>query len=122
MCPAGLAAGAAAPRRARRATDAALPNEAAPGRRLTAAELTPHVRLERREDPGGAATGALFLGVDGRVARDAFALATARSAGFTLRGSLNVVFTGAIAGAIGGVLLAVIERFLPQRLWLRECC
>ena len=49
----------------------------------------------------------------------AFALATARSAGFTLRGSLNVVFAGAIAGAIGGLLLAVVERFLPQRPSLR---
>jgi len=67
----------------------------------------------------GAATGALCLGVGGRLAMHAFALATARSGGFTLRGSLNVVFAGAIAGAIGAVLLAAIERFLTQRLWLR---
>jgi hypothetical protein len=49
----------------------------------------------------------------------AFALSTARSAVFTLPGSLNVVFAGAIAGAIGGLLLAVTERFMPERLWLR---
>ena len=49
----------------------------------------------------------------------AFALATVRSAGFTVRGSLNVVFAGAIAGAIGGLLLAAVERFLTPRLWLR---
>ena len=67
----------------------------------------------------GAASGALFLGVGGRLAMHAFALATARSAGFTVRGSLNVVFAGAIAGAIGGLLLVVIERFLPQRSRLR---
>jgi len=67
----------------------------------------------------GAASGALFLGVGGRLAMHAFALATARSAGFTVRGSLNVVFAGAIAGAIGGLLLAVIARFLPQQRWLR---
>ena len=67
----------------------------------------------------GAASGALFLGVGGRLAMHAFALATARSAGFTVRGSLNVVFAGAIAGAIGGLLLAVIERFLSPRLWVR---
>ena len=67
----------------------------------------------------GAATGALCLGVGGRLAMHGFALATTRSAGFTVRGSLNVVFAGAIAGAIGGLLLAVIERFLTQRLWLR---
>jgi|SRR5437667_7390515 len=62
----------------------------------------------------GAATGAVFLGVGGRLAMHAFALATARSAGFTLRGSLNVVFAGAITGAIGGLLLAGIDRFLPR--------
>ena len=49
-----------------------------------------------------------------------FALATARSGSFTLPGSLNVVFAGAIAGAIGGLLYAVIGRFLPRRLWLRS--
>ena len=67
----------------------------------------------------GAATGAVFLGVGGRLVMHAFALATARSAGFTLRGSLNVVFAGAVAGAMGGILLALIERFLPRRRWLR---
>ena len=48
-----------------------------------------------------------------------FALATARPGSFTLPGSLNIVFAGAIAGAIGGLLFAVIERFMPRRLWLR---
>lgn len=67
----------------------------------------------------GAITGALFLGVGGRLAMHAFALATARSAGFTLGGSLNVVWAGAIAGVIGGLLLVLIERFMPQRLWPR---
>ncbi len=67
----------------------------------------------------GAATGAVFLGAGGRLVMHAFALATTGSGGFTLRGSLNVVFAGALAGAIGGILLAVIDRFLPQRLWLR---
>ncbi|HEY5986067.1 MAG TPA: hypothetical protein VIV12_06720 [Streptosporangiaceae bacterium] len=67
----------------------------------------------------GAATGAVFLGVGGRLVMHAFALATTGSGGFTPRGSLNVVFAGAVAGAIGGILLAIIVRFLPQRLWLR---
>src|SRR5437867_12904821 len=81
----------------------------------------PNKRLNRFTTAvvAGAATGALFLGVGGRLAMHAFALATARSAGFTVRGSLNVVVAGAIAGAIGGLLLAVIERFLPLRPWLR---
>jgi len=81
----------------------------------------PNKRLNRFTTAvlAGAASGALFLGVGGRLAMHAFALATARSAGFTVRGSLNVVFAGAIAGAIGGLLLAVIARFLPQQRWLR---
>ncbi len=67
----------------------------------------------------GAASGAVFLGAGGRLVMHVFALATARSAAFTLRGSLMVVFAGAIAGALGGVLLAVTERFMPKRPWLR---
>jgi hypothetical protein len=48
-----------------------------------------------------------------------FALATARPGTFTLPGSLNIVFAGAIAGAIGGLLFAGIDRFMPQRVGLR---
>src|SRR5437762_9423837 len=81
----------------------------------------PNKRLKRFTTAvvAGAASGTLCLGVGGRLAMHAFALATAQSAGFTVRGSLNVVFAGAIAGAIGGLLLAAIQRFLTQRLWLR---
>ena len=64
-------------------------------------------------------SGALFLGVGGRLAMHGFALASAQSAGFTLRGSLNVVFAGAIGGTIGGFVLAAIDRFLPHRRPLR---
>ena len=78
-----------------------------------------HIRRFATAVVVGAASGALCLGVGGRLAMHAFALATAQSAGFTVRGSLNVVFAGAIAGAIGGLLFAAIERFLTQRLWLR---
>jgi hypothetical protein len=67
----------------------------------------------------GAGAGALFLGVGGRLVMHAFAVATAGSGRFTLGGSLSVVLAGAIAGAIGGILLVVIERFLPERRWLR---
>ena len=67
----------------------------------------------------GAISGALFLGVGSRFVMRLFALATTRSAGFTLRGSLNVVFAGAIAGAVGSVLLIATDRFMPKRLWVR---
>lgn len=68
----------------------------------------------------GAASGAIFLGAGGRLVMHVFALATARPPAFTLRGSLMVVFAGAIAGALGGVLLAVSERFMPERLLRRS--
>src|SRR5205809_8068515 len=67
----------------------------------------------------GAAIGAVCLGLGGRLAMRGFALATARASAFTLRGTLNVMFAGAIAGSIGGVLFLVVGRFLPARIWLR---
>ena len=48
-----------------------------------------------------------------------FALATGRAPVVTLRGSLNVVVAGAIAGAVGGLLLGLTHRFLPTRRWRR---
>src|SRR2546427_337853 len=67
----------------------------------------------------GAAIGALCLGLGGRLAMRGFALATARASAFTLRGTLNVMFAGAIAGSLGGVLFLVVGRFLPASIWLR---
>src|SRR2546422_10185668 len=67
----------------------------------------------------GAAIGAVCLGLGGRLAMRGFALATARASAFTLRGTLNVMFAGAIAGGLGGVLFVVVGRFLPARIWLR---
>ncbi len=67
----------------------------------------------------GAASGALFLGAGGRLVMRAFALASAQPPVFSPRGTLNVVLAGAIAGLAGGVLLAVVGRFLPARIWLR---
>jgi hypothetical protein len=48
-----------------------------------------------------------------------FGLATNHPAAFTVAGSINVVFAGAVAGALGGILLTIIQRFLPQLRWLR---
>lgn len=67
----------------------------------------------------GMICGALFLGVCGRLVMRLFALATNRPEAFTLGGSLNVVIAGAIAGGIGGIVLAAIQRLMPRRLWLR---
>src|SRR5437773_5277420 len=67
----------------------------------------------------GAATGALFLGAGGRLVMRLFALATGRFPTFSVRGTLNVVLAGAIAGAVGGVILFALARRLPKRAWLR---
>ena len=67
----------------------------------------------------GAASGALFLGAGGRLVMRAFALATARPPAFSPGGTLNVILAGAIAGVVGGVLLLLVGRFLPARIWLR---
>src|SRR3989442_12266945 len=67
----------------------------------------------------GAAIGALCLGLGGRLAMRGFALATARASAFTLRGTLNVMFAGAVAGSLGGGLFLVVGRFLPASIWLR---
>jgi hypothetical protein len=48
-----------------------------------------------------------------------FAIATARSSVFSLGGSLSVVFAGAIAGTVGGLVLALTDRLLPNNLLTR---
>ena len=48
-----------------------------------------------------------------------FATASGRPSAFTFGGSMSVVFAGAIAGAVGGLLLALVHRFLRGGLWLR---
>lgn len=67
----------------------------------------------------GAAAGAILLGGGGRLAMFLFAVATGRPPVFTLGGALNVVFAGAIVGVVGGLLLALIRRWLPGRPWVR---
>jgi len=67
----------------------------------------------------GAATGALFLGAGGRLVMRLFALATGRFPTFSVRGALNVVLAGAMAGAVGGLILFALARWLPKPPWLR---
>jgi len=73
------------------------------------------IQLPKRSLPTalalGAAVGALFLGVGGRVAMRIFAVLTERAPGWTFEGSLTVVFMGAVFGMIGGLLLWVGRRF-----------
>ena len=67
----------------------------------------------------GAATGVVLLGAGGRLAMSLFAIASGRPSAFTFGGSMSVVFSGAIAGAVGGLLLALVHRFLRGGFWLR---
>ena len=67
----------------------------------------------------GTASGALLLGLGGRLAMRLFAVATGRPGAFSLRGTLTVVFAGAVAGLIGGVLFWAVERWLPRHTLLR---
>jgi hypothetical protein len=67
----------------------------------------------------GTVTGALLLGVGGRLVMRVFALATGRPSGFSAGGTLSVILSGAIAGFVGGILLFAAARFVPARLPLR---
>ncbi len=67
----------------------------------------------------GAASGALFLGAGGRLVMRLVALATGRFPTFSVHGTLNVVLAGAIAGAVGGLILFALVRWLPKPPWLR---
>jgi len=67
----------------------------------------------------GTATGALFLGVGGRLVMRAFGLATGRPSGFSVGGTFSVILWGAIAGFVGGMLLVAAARFLPALLRFR---
>jgi hypothetical protein len=77
------------------------------------------IELPRRSLPTalalGAVVGAVFLGVGGRIAMRIFALLEGRAAGWTVEGSLTVVFMGAVFGTIGGFLL-----WLGRRLFQRS--
>src|SRR5437867_8743702 len=48
-----------------------------------------------------------------------FALATGRPGAFSVRGTLTVVFAGAVAGLVGGAFFWAVERWLPSRPLLR---
>lgn len=77
--------------------------------------MNTQIELPRRSLPMalvlGAATGAVFLGVGGRVAMRIFALLTERAPGWSFGGSMTVVFMGAVFGTIGGLLLWLGRRF-----------
>jgi len=67
----------------------------------------------------GTASGALLLGLGGRLVMRLFVVATGRPGAFSVRGTLTVVFAGAVAGFVGGALFWTVGRWLPRRPLLR---
>jgi hypothetical protein len=61
----------------------------------------------------GAISGAIILGLAGRVATAGVALITGNSLNLSLRGVLEVVIVGTFVGAIGGVLLLALRNVYP---------
>jgi membrane associated rhomboid family serine protease len=59
--------------------------------------------------------GAIVLGIGGRVLMRIVALANGGAGGFSMAGSLEVVAAGALFGALGGLVLLVIDRARLQR-------
>ena len=67
----------------------------------------------------GIALGLPILGIGGRIAMRVIANATDVAPGFSLGGTMTVVLMGAVSGAAGGLIYAVLARFLPNRTVLR---
>jgi hypothetical protein len=56
------------------------------------------------------ALGALVLGIGGRVLMRIIAAASGSSGEFSLAGSFGVLLAGVLYGALGGLLLVILER------------
>ena len=67
----------------------------------------------------GTVVGLLILGVGGRIAMRVIAHATNATPGFSLGGTMTVVLMGAASGAAGGVIYAVLARFVSDRALIR---
>lgn len=66
----------------------------------------------------GGVFGAIILGIGGRLLMRVIAHMEGRVPGFTVGGSLTVVFMGTVAGLFAGLIYFLLRRFV-QRPWLR---
>ena len=64
----------------------------------------------------GAATGFVFLGVGGRIAMRLFALHNGQAPGWSIGGSVTVVFMGVLSGIGGAAIRAAAATWLPRRI------
>ena len=62
----------------------------------------------------GALTGAIVLGVGGRIVMRLAAVIAGRTPGFSWGGSVEVIVAGALYGAAGGLLWVVLARRLGR--------
>jgi hypothetical protein len=62
----------------------------------------------------GTILGTLILGVGGRLAMRLIAVLDGTAVGFSVGGSMTVVFMGAVSGAAGGLILWAARRLLPR--------
>ena len=62
----------------------------------------------------GMLIGAVVLGLGGRVNMRIFAILQEQNPGFSLGGSVTIIFLGAVAGMSGGVALWLGRRLFPK--------
>jgi hypothetical protein len=62
----------------------------------------------------GLALGAIILGAGGRVAMRGVALLAGATPGFSLGGTMTVVFLGAVSGIAGALVLVALRFALPR--------
>jgi len=67
----------------------------------------------------GAALGALFLGLGGRIVMRLLALLIARDGDFSVGGSLEVIAYGAIVGSVSGATYAVLRPHIRVFWWVQ---
>ncbi len=67
----------------------------------------------------GIALGLPVLGIGGRIAMRIIAHATNVAPSFSLGGTMTVVLLGALSGAAGGVIYAILARVLRDRAGMR---
>jgi hypothetical protein len=76
--------------------------------------MNPTLRQALRTVLHGTALGTVILGVGGRIAMRFIALKTTGASGFSLGGTMTVVFLGAVSGAVAGATLALTRATLAR--------
>ena len=62
----------------------------------------------------GAIVGTIFLGIGGRTAMRIFAMLEGRAPGWSVGGTMTIVFMGAAWGTLGGILLWLGRRYFKR--------